>query len=589
MKQEIIKKITSLFAIGAGLFHIYTGFFGIVGTQQIICLTLVGVIGFISLPINRNRNKITHVHLIDIFFAALMLFVGIYMSLNYVSLVTSVGAATRIHIILGVVLTLLVLELTRRTIGWPLVIITIIFIAYSLFGEFLPGILKVRSFSLGRVASYLILTSDGIYGPAMSAVSHFVILFVILGAFLRISGLGDFFINAVKNIFSGTRGGPAKVAVVASALYGTISGSSTANVVTTGSFTIPLMKKSGFSANFAGAVEAVASTGGQFTPPIMGTTAFVLASVVGVSYVTVMTAAIIPALLYYLHVFLVVDLRSINLGLKSKKEIINWRYILSGSYKIIPVILLVYLLVGLHLSLMRAAATTIIATIVFSWFERDWRMDLKKIAIALDEGVRGAIIIVSASACAGIVIGMVCLTGLGMRLSGILIELSHGNLIITLILAMIACIILGMGVPTLAAYVIMAMVIAPTIISLGVDRLIAHLFVFYFACFSAITPPVATATYAAVSISGGDIWKTGIMALKLGVIGFAMPFFLVYNPHLIIIGSSFWSIIRAVLAAILSIFLLSTVVEKNFFGRKISVIIQILLLLIVFIIVFLSK
>ena len=573
MNQRWFEISGRIVAIGLALFHIYTGIFGTILTQKFVHLTLVMMLAFLVKPARKTRNGEAKMGYVDLAFSLVALIIGAYIIVNYEKLIYTIGAPSSVEICLGLLILLLVLELTRRTMGWPLVIISLFFVVYALAGPYLPGLFKHRGFDISRISTYLYLTNDGIYGPAVRSVAKFVILFVILGAFLRQSGIGDYFMQAASTLFAGTRGGPAKVAVLSSSLYGTISGSSTANVVTTGSFTIPLMKGLGYTPEFAGAVEAASSTGGQLVPPIMGTVAFVMAEVVGVGYPAVMKAAIIPAILYYACLFSMVDLHSQKLGHKGEKKKIDWKTIFFNAYKVLPLALIIYLLVGLKLSLMRSAVITIFATIIISWLDKDSRIGFRKLLLALESGAKSALVVASAAACAGIVIGMVNLTGLGLRMSSIILSLAHGNLIATLILAMVACVILGMGLPTLACYLIMAVIMAPAIIQLGVDRLAAHLFVMYFACLSSITPPVALAAYAAAGISGADVWKTGWTAARVAIVGYIVPFMFVFSP-LLLFNGPLHRVILAILTALLGVYSLASAIERWFLGAKLNRLMQ---------------
>lgn len=575
IKQIIVTAI----ALSIAIFHIYTGLFGTILTQKIVHLTLVMMLAFLIKPMLKSKKESNAIRIINTFLVLLSLLVGGYLAINYINLTYSIGDPSNLEIVLGIVIVLLVLELTRRTMGWPLVIIALIFIAYSLFGQYLPGLLKHRGFGISRIVTYLYLSSDGIFGPALAATAEFVILFVILGSFLEASGVGEYFMTMASSIFSSKRGGPAKIAVFSSALYGTVSGSSTANVVTTGAFTIPLMIRTGYDKEYAGAVEAVASTGGQLMPPIMGSVAFVLAEIVGCGYNAVIKAAIIPAILYYISCYFMVDMRAQNIGLTASKQSVNWSSVIKGLYLLSPIAILVYFISGLNLSLMRSAVLTIISTIAISWIKKDTRIGLKKLKNALLSGAKGALVVATASACAGIVIGIINLTGLGLRFSGIIISLSGGNIIIALVLAMICCIILGMGLPTLASYLIMSVIAAPALVKLGLDTLAVHLFVMYFACLSSITPPVALAAYAAAGISGGDVWKTGWTAVRVGITGFIVPYMFIYNPNIMMNGTVV-SIIQSFVTSIIGIYCLAASIENRFLGLQVNKIIRIILLLV---------
>lgn len=446
---------------------------------------------------------------------------------------------------LGAGLVLLVLEGARRSVGMPIVLVAAAFLLYGLAGPYLPEFIAHKGYDVERLVSYLVWTTEGLFGIPLAVSATFVIIFILFGAFLDKLGAGGFFIDLALALTGRMRGGPALTAVVASGLMGSISGSSVSNVVTTGAFTIPLMRRTGYKPLFAGAVEAVASTGGQIMPPVMGAAAFVMAEMLGVSYAKIALAAALPALLYFLSVGLMVyfeaarnDLETIQRDqVPPVKESLR-----KGCHLLIPLGLLVYLLVVEQLSPMLAGLYSIAALVgVASLFSliRERRIPWREILEALRHGVVTAVPVAMACAAAGLVIGVVSLTGLGVRFTQFIVGFSGGMLWLAALLTMIACIILGMGLPSTAAYIITAILGVPALEKLGVDPLAAHMFIFYFAIISFITPPVAISAYAASAISGANAMKTGLMSFQLGLAGFMVPFLFIYSPSILLQGS--WS------------------------------------------------
>jgi TRAP transporter 4TM/12TM fusion protein len=458
-------------------------------------------------------------------------------------------------IVFGTILLVLIIELTRRALGWPLVIIIFVFMGYSLVSEHLPGILKCRSYEYSQIIS-AIFSDDGYYGIPIGASATYVYLFIVFGAFLRASKVGDFFTDLAYSVAGRTRGGPAKVAVFASSLMGTISGSGVANVVTSGTLTIPLMKSAGFRSTFAGAVEAAASAGGQIMPPVMGVAAFLLAEMISVPYKDVVTAATIPALLYYMALFFMVDFEAARFGMKGlpteelpvlKKVLLSWGHLM------IPFLVLIYELLIKAASPIRAALWSILACFIVSWLRRESRIGFYRLLEALKNGAVGSLEVIIACSAAGIVVGLISLTGIGLKLSSGIISLSGGHLLPALVLTMIITIILSMGLPTPGAYVISAVVIGPALTKMGIDLIQAHMFIFYFACMSAITPPVSMCAYPAAGIAEANPVRVGFTAWRLALTAFIVPYFFVYAPSLLWQGNwttIVWSTITALIGVI---------------------------------------
>jgi TRAP transporter 4TM/12TM fusion protein len=446
---------------------------------------------------------------------------------------------------------LLVLEMTRRINGWAMTILASVFIVYALFGNHLTGLISHSGYGIKRLAGFL-YSYDSIFGTSLGVSATFVIMFIIFGSVMEMTGGGKLFIDSAIYSLGKFRGGPAKASVVASALMGTISGSSPANVVTTGSFTIPLMKKVGYRKEFAGAVEAVASTGGQIMPPIMGAGAFLMAEALGIPYIEVAKAAIIPALIYFLSVFVLVDLEAVKTNLTGieKSNLPNIKQTLKDyGLLIIPLLVLLYLLIIERTSPIKAGLWSIYTSLIIALFSKATRYTFKDFIHMMSNGMKSALSVIAACACAGIIVGVLTLTGLGAKFITLLVEFSQGNLLIALIMVMFVTILLGMGLPTTAAYIICSSVVIPALAKMGLEMIPAHFFVFYFACLSAVTPPVALASYAAAGISGGDMNKTGWAAFKLALAAFMVPYIFVYSNSLLLMGSTLL-IIRSTITAI---------------------------------------
>jgi TRAP transporter 4TM/12TM fusion protein len=443
-------------------------------------------------------------------------------------------------IFVAVVTIITLLEATRRVMGLTMPIIVLIFVLYAIIGHWIPGPFQHQGYSLSRVMTFN-LGLEGIYGSTLGVSATYVFLFVLFGSFLRQSGAAEAFTVLAKSIAGGYRGGTAKIAVVSSTLFGTISGSAVANAVTTGTFTIPLMIGSGFRPYFAGAVEAAAATGGILVPPVMGAAAFLLADIVQVPYSQVVIAAILPSYLYLLGVFWVVDCESRKqkiLGIPRCDLPVFGQVIISHGHLLIPIIVLLFIILVPKMSVIRAALWSILTIVIVSWMQKDTRMYLGKILESLYEGATGIIPVATACASAGIIIGIMSLTGIGVSLTNILLDITGHNLFLLLITTAIVCIILGVGVPGVAAYAITASVSAPALVDMGIAPLTAHMFVFYFSALAPVTPPVAVATFATAAIAKANIWKTGITAFKLASAGYIVPFAFIFGPVLLLQGGT---------------------------------------------------
>ena len=513
---------------------------------------------FPMLPSGKN-----HVQIIDIVLSLIAVAMLVYLYTNSEDMYYRVGFAPTLgDCLFGLGAVVLVLEMCRRLMGMFLPGICLVFLAYVFFGADLPGIWGHRGYSVARVLSTL-SSLDGIYGSAMAAAATYIILFVTFGAFLQKLGVGDLFINLSMAAAGSSRGGPAKMAVFASALLGMISGSSTGNVVTTGAFTIPLMKHVGFRPSIAGSVEAAASTGGQLMPPVMGAAAFVLAEATMTPYPQVCMAALLPAVLYFASIFFMVHLEAINEGLEGlpKSELPNfWSVLKSDWILLTPVAILIYAIVGSGLSVLLAAVLSIISAIIVSAIHRRSFMPPKDFLNALKEGTLGALQPSAACATAGIIIGIFTMTGLGQRLVVLILSYGGSSLLLCLLLIMVITLVLGTGLPTVPAYILTAAVGAPVLAQMGVPVLAAHMFVMYYATISTVTPPVAMAAYAAAGIAKANPTETGWAAFKMSFAAFIIPFMFVYDPHLMMQGT-WYEQLGAVIIALLTAYTLALFIK----------------------------
>ncbi|PAU73883.1 TRAP transporter permease, partial [Halomonas salipaludis] len=459
---------------------------------------------------------------------------------------------------------LLILEMTRRVTGNALVIISLVFLLYVWGGPYLPGFLGYPGLSVGRFFSQ-VYTDAGILGPTTAVSSTYIILFIIFAAFLQASKVGDYFVNFAFAAAGRARGGPAKVSIFASGLMGMINGTSAGNVVSTGSLTIPLMKKVGYPARSAGAIEAAASSGGQIMPPIMGAGAFIMAEITGIPYREIAVAALIPAALYFLSVYCMVDFEAARKGMRGmrKDEIPQFRRLVKQVYLFAPIIILIAALF-MGYSVIRAGTLATASAAVVSWLSPH-KMGIRSILKALQLAGTMSIQIIVVCACAGLIVGVISLTGVGARFSSLLLGLAGVSQLLALFFAMCISILLGMGMPTTAAYAVAASVVAPGLIGIGIQPLVAHFFVFYFAVMSAITPPVALAAYAASGISGANAMETSTTSFKIGLAAFIVPFMFFYSPAILMEGSGL-QILRVAVTATIGVVMLAAAVQAWYFG-----------------------
>jgi TRAP transporter 4TM/12TM fusion protein len=532
--------------VGCSLFHLSLGYFGILESLRMRAAHLFFLLPltFLLYPASKKSSSSRFSPLDLVWFGLSMLcclYISVFEYERLVSRVIYIDPLTRMDLGVSLLLILCTFEATRRCVGLPLVIVAGAALLYAFYGERLPGAMGHTGFSLEWIIEHLALTTEGIFGIPVGASASFVFLFVLFGSFLQVSGAGQFFIDLAYAAAGRARGGPAKMAVLASALMGTVSGTAVGNVVTTGAYTIPLMKRVGYPPYFAGAVESAASTGGQIMPPIMGAAAFIMAEFLGMPYLKVAAAAAIPAVLYFLSVGFVVDFEAQKRGLRGlpASELPPVLRILKREGHLsLPLVVIVAMLVQGYTPYM-AGFASIISVVAVSFLRAHTRLTLHSALEALSLGAQGAIVIAVTCAVAGIVIGSASLTGVAVKFAALILSLAAGKLYLALPLIMFASLFLGMGLPTTAAYIMVAALAVPALVEMGVVPLAAHLFAFYFACISAITPPVAIAAYAGAGLAGAPAMKTGWMSVRLAAAGFIVPYMFVYGPQLLLLGD--WS------------------------------------------------
>lgn len=533
-----MKTLIALLATGAAAFHLWSA--GVSPStalvQRPIHLFFMATLAFLGSgairPAQRARTPRSVSGIASGILVAATLSSTFYLVLEHQDLVRRAGAATGLDLAAGVLAIVVVLELARRTTGWGLVTVALLALVYGLAGPYLPDLLAHRGYSPKRLIEHLFLTTEGLWGIPLGVSADFVYLFVLFGAILERAGGGELLIGLASRLAGHARAGPAKAAVLASALMGSISGSAVANVVTTGAFTISLMKRSGFKPHLAAAVEAAASTGGQFVPPIMGAGAFVMASWTGIPYGRIALAAVIPALLYYVALYAAIHFRAMKAGIEAR--VAGLAEAAARRVHLLLPLLVIVALLAWGRSPMRAAFFGVVTAAGLFFLARARELRFKEIAEVLVSAASGTVPVASACAAAGIVVGVASLTGLGLRISEFIVTLSGGSLPVALLLTAAGSILLGMGLPTTAAYVVLAALGAPALVELGVPTLAAHLFIFYFGCISNLTPPVALAAYAAAGLAGASPLRTGFTAVGLALTGFLVPFMFVYGPALLL-------------------------------------------------------
>ena len=554
-------KLVSLIAIAMSCFHFYTSGFGLLLAQKqgAVHLAFTLCLVFLLYPATSKQSKTSGIPFYDFILGAVGVASAMYLVVFFNDLTTRAGLPTQTDLIMGFLLIVTLLEATRRISNPVLPCLAIVALLYCYVGRSLPDMIAHRGFSIPRIVNHMYLGTEGIFGTPLEVSSTFVFMFILFGVVLEKTGLGKFIIDLSMALAGWSTGGPAKVAVVSSGLMGTVSGSSVANVCTTGMFTIPLMKSVGYEPHFAGAVEAVASTGGQIMPPVMGAGAFIMAQFLGVPYIEVALAAVVPALLYYFAVMVQVHFEATRLGLKGipwSQLPPLWPLLRSKGFLLIPLVAIIYFLLA-GFTPLRAAFNGILVSFVLSWLNKETRLTPPRIMEAFETGARGAIGVACACATVGMVVGMGTLTGLALRIANAIVTLAGGSKILTLFYTMLASIVLGTGLPTTANFIVTSTMAAPALFKLGVPAKAAYMFVFYFGIAADLTPPVALAAYAGSGIAGSDPMKTGVTAFKLALAGFLVPYVYVYNPMLLFIDVVPLEMIQAIFTALLGVFLLA--------------------------------
>lgn len=558
-KPKIV--VTSILAIFS-LFCIYVTLFAS-WLEELRLTTFVGfivLIGYIVYPARKGRQIVNYMPWYDVLAAIFGSGSFVYYAFNAHAIIQQGSNFEWYQIVIGIVGIISLIEVCRRSVGMPIIIVATCFIVYA----FIWGLSNPTFWGkMNYIVHYLFYGKEGILSTPINVCSKFIVVFIIFGAFLERTGIADFFIKFANAIVGGFSGGPAKVAVVASALEGMVSGSSVANTVGSGSVTIPLMKKTGYKPEFAAAAEASASTGGQIMPPIMGAAAFLMADYVGVPYSNIVVRAILPAILYFAGIFIAVHLEAKKEGLRglTKEELPRILPLLKQSYLLLPLIILIYLVGTSQKSIQYAAAIAIIIAIVVSLFNKDNRITPKKIWEALAAGGQGMITVAAACGVAGIIAGTITMTGLANIIINGIVALAGSQVIVALFLTMICCIILGMGVPTTANYCIMAATCAPILVRMGVPQIAAHFFVFYFGIVADLTPPVALAAYAGAAIAQANPMKTALTATKLAIGAFIVPYVFALNPAMLFIDTTAAEVILIIITSLLGIFAVSSSLE----------------------------
>ncbi|MCZ2257631.1 TRAP transporter permease [Sporosarcina sp. G11-34] len=564
--------VVTLLGVSLTLFHLYTGYFGTLPSQKQGAVHLGTALGIIFLlyPAKkewmRTQKKVPWY---DVLLAFTAMYVTYHKIFFFDSILQSrISGYSPIDIFISILGVLLVLEATRRTVGLPIVIVASVAILYAIFGKYIPTqILSHPGFTVDRIAPNLWYRESGVFGTPIQISAKFIYLFLFFGVMLVNTPIGKFFNDLALSLTGRFTGGTAKTAVIASALQGTVSGSSVGNTVATGSFTIPMMKKAGFKPEFAGATEAAASTGGQIMPPMMGAAAFIMMEYLGVNYATIMLAALIPAILYFTGIFIGVHFEAKKLkilGLPKSQLPVFKDLVLKNGYMIVPLLVIIVTIMS-GFTPQRAALYGILSAFLVSFVRKDSRFNLQRVVYVLEQGGRVALPVIAAVATAGIIAGVVSLTGLGAKFAAGIIAMANGYLILALIFTMIACIILGMGLPTTANYVVTATIAAPALINeFGVAPLAAHMFVFYFGIVADITPPVCLAAYAGAGIAKANPFKTGVTAVKLAIAAFIVPYIFIYNPILVFVDVTILKLIFSVATALIGMVGVSSAVIGYF-------------------------
>ena len=575
-----------IFAILVTLYHlVFASGFWMPETlkHRSLHVSMILILAFAMYPATKKASR-KIIAWYDYILIALSAAVPLYMWLDYFNIINRAGKPNSMDVIIGTLLTLLVLEATRRVCGMALPILGVIFILYSLMGTKqglipvnIPGIFLHRGYTWQKLMSHFFANTEGIYGSSVNVASTYIFLFIAFGEIINKCGMGKFF-NDIANALGGSKGGPAKVAVVASGLLGMINGAAVAVVVTTGSFTIPLMKKTGYDNEFSGAIVATGSVGGQLMPPVMGAAAFIMAETLGIKYSTLLVSAIIPAVIYYMGILLQIQMRAEKMGMQGtpKDQLPKVGEVMKEyGHLAIPLVFLIYMLFFSGKTVIMAAFYTILFTIVVAQLRPNTRMSLNDIIDAMVASAKSTVSVAIACACVGIIVGVCSITGFALNMASTIIQIGGQSLMFTLMFTMVTCMILGMGLPSIPSYIITSTIAAPALVTLGIPPIAAHMFCFYFAMFANLTPPVALAAFAAAGIAGGSPMKTGWASVKLALAGFILPYMFVYNTELLLLDTPIAKGIQVAITAAIGVFLISVAVE-GFLFRKVNAVLRIL-------------
>ena len=576
-----------IFAILVTLYHlVFASGFWMPETlkHRSLHVSMILILAFAMYPATKKASR-KIIAWYDYILIALSAAVPLYMWLDYFNIINRAGKPNSMDVIIGTLLTLLVLEATRRVCGMALPILGVIFILYSLMGTKqglipvnIPGIFLHRGYTWQKLMSHFFANTEGIYGSSVNVASTYIFLFIAFGEIMNKCGMGKFFNDIANALAGGSKGGPAKVAVVVSGLLGMINGAAVAVVVTTGSFTIPLMKKTGYDNEFSGAIVATGSVGGQLMPPVMGAAAFIMAETLGIKYSTLLVSAIIPAVIYYMGILLQIQMRAEKMGMQGtpKDQLPKVGEVMKEyGHLAIPLVFLIYMLFFSGKTVIMAAFYTILFTIVVAQLRPNTRMSLNDIIDAMVASAKSTVSVAIACACVGIIVGVCSITGFALNMASTIIQIGGQSLMFTLMFTMVTCMILGMGLPSIPSYIITSTIAAPALVTLGIPPIAAHMFCFYFAMFANLTPPVALAAFAAAGIAGGSPMKTGWASVKLALAGFILPYMFVYNTELLLLDTPIAKGIQVAITAAIGVFLISVAVE-GFLFRKVNAVLRIL-------------
>ena len=576
-----------IFAILVTLYHlVFASGFWMPETlkHRSLHVSMILILAFAMYPATKKASR-KIIAWYDYILIALSAAVPLYMWLDYFNIINRAGKPNSMDVIIGTLLTLLVLEATRRVCGMALPILGVIFILYSLMGTKqglipvnIPGIFLHRGYTWQKLMSHFFANTEGIYGSSVNVASTYIFLFIAFGEIMNKCGMGKFFNDIANALAGGSKGGPAKVAVVASGLLGMINGAAVAVVVTTGSFTIPLMKKTGYDNEFSGAIVATGSVGGQLMPPVMGAAAFIMAETLGIKYSTLLVSAIIPAVIYYMGILLQLQMRAEKMGMQGtpQDQLPQVGEVMKEyGHLAIPLVFLIYMLFFSGKTVIMAAFYTILFTIVVAQLRPNTRMSLNDIIDAMVASAKSTVSVAIACACVGIIVGVCSITGFALNMASTIIQIGGQSLMFTLMFTMVTCMILGMGLPSIPSYIITSTIAAPALVTLGIPPIAAHMFCFYFAMFANLTPPVALAAFAAAGIAGGSPMKTGWASVKLALAGFILPYMFVYNTELLLLDTPIAKGIQVAITAAIGVFLISVAVE-GFLFRKVNAVLRIL-------------